>query len=78
MEDGATLTISDALVFKSQEVRLRGVNGRIERTYSKNGDRHDYEPEGRAYLAAALDRMIKTNAAFAALVLIIRSSAAAR
>jgi hypothetical protein len=64
MEDGATLTIADGVVFKS-EVQLRGVNGRIERTFSKNGTRRDYEPEGRAFLAAALDRMIKNSAAFA-------------
>jgi len=64
MEDGATLTIADGLIFKS-EVQLRGVNGGIERTFSKNGTRRDYEPEGRAFLAAALDRMIKQSAAFA-------------
>jgi hypothetical protein len=64
MEDGATLTIADGVVFKSQ-IQLRGVNGKIERTFSKNGTRRDYEPEGRAFLAAALDRMIKNSAAFA-------------
>ena len=64
MEDGATLTLADGVIFKSQ-VELRGVNGRIERTFTKNGTRRDYEPEGRAFLAAALDRMIKQSAAFA-------------
>lgn len=64
MDDGATLTIADGLVFKS-ELRLRGVNGRIERTFSKNGSRREYEPEGRAFLAATLDRLIKTSALFA-------------
>ena len=64
MEDGATLTIADGVILKS-EVQLRGVNGRIERTFSKNGTRRDWEPEGRAFLAAALDRMIKNSAAFA-------------
>jgi beta-lactamase regulating signal transducer with metallopeptidase domain len=64
MEDGATLTIADGLVFKS-ELQLRGVNGRIERTFSKNGSRREYEPEGRAFLAAALDRLIKNSALFA-------------
>ena len=64
MEDGATLTIVDGLIFKSQ-VQLRGENGRIERTFSKNGTRREYEPEGRAFLAAAIDRMIKHSGAFA-------------
>jgi len=64
MEDGASLTIADGVIFKSQ-VQLRGVNGNIERTFSKNGSRREYEPEGRAFLAAALDRMIKNSAAFA-------------
>jgi len=64
MEDGATLTIADGIIFKSQ-VQLRGVGGRIERTFSKNGTRREYEPEGRAFLASALDRMIKQSAAFA-------------
>ena len=64
MEDGASLTIADGLIFKSQ-LQLRGVNGRIERTFSKNGSRRDYEPEGRAFLAATLDRLIKNSALFA-------------
>ena len=36
MEDGATLSIADGVIFKST-LELRGVNGRIERTFSKNG-----------------------------------------
>ena len=65
MEDGATLTIDDGVGFKSRQARLRGVNGRVERTFSINGARREYEPEGRAFVAAALDRMIKQSAAFA-------------
>ena len=64
MEDGATLSIADGLIFKSQ-VELRGVNGRIERTFSKNGTRRDYEPEGREFLAAAIDKLIKRSGMFA-------------
>jgi len=64
MDDGATLTIADGLIFKS-ELQLRGVRGRIERTFSKNGSRREYEPEGRAFLAATLDRLIKNSALFA-------------
>lgn len=64
MEDGATLTIADGVLFKSQ-VELRGVSGRIERTFSKNGMRRDYEPEGRQFLAAAIDRLITRSGMFA-------------
>ena len=58
------MTISDGIVFKSS-VELRGVNGRIERTFSKNGFRREYEPEGRAFLTTAIDRLIKRSGMFA-------------
>ena len=64
IENGGYLTISDGMIFKDR-VELRGVNGRIERTFSKNGVKQDWEPEGRQFLAAALDRMIRTSGAFA-------------
>jgi hypothetical protein len=64
MANGATLSIADGIVFKSQ-LDLRGVNGGIERTFSKNGSRQNYEPEGRAFLAAALDRLITRSGVFA-------------
>ncbi|MBY0496164.1 MAG: M56 family metallopeptidase [Cyanobacteria bacterium] len=64
MEDGATLTIADGVIFRSQVV-LRGVDGRIERTFSKNGTRRDYEPEGRLFLAAAIDKLITRSGMFA-------------
>ena len=64
MEDGAQLTISDGVIFKST-IELRGVNGRIERTFSKNGMRRDYEPEGRQFLAAGIDKLIKRSGMFA-------------
>lgn len=64
IEDGGYLTIADGLVFKDR-VDLKGVNGRIERTFTKNGIKRDWEPEGRQFLAAALDRMIRHSGAFA-------------
>ncbi|HUQ85957.1 MAG TPA: M56 family metallopeptidase [Vicinamibacterales bacterium] len=64
MEDGATLSIADGVVFVDR-LELRGVNGRIERTFSKNGTRRDYEPEGRQFLAAAIDKLIKGSGLFA-------------
>jgi hypothetical protein len=64
IEDGGYLTISDGMIFRNT-VSLRGVNGRIERTFTKSGTKHDWEPEGRQFLAAALDRMIRNSGAFA-------------
>jgi hypothetical protein len=64
IEDGGYLTIADGMIF-SNRVELRGVNGRVERSFSKNGLKRDWEPEGRQFLAAALDRMIRNSGAFA-------------
>lgn len=64
VEDGASLTISDGLVFSSR-VEIRSRDGKLERTFTKNGFRRDYEPEGRLFLAAALDKMIRHSGAFA-------------
>lgn len=64
MEEGARVTISDGILFRST-IELRGVNGRIDRTFSKNGIRRDYEPEGRLFLVTAIDRMIKRSGLFA-------------
>jgi hypothetical protein len=64
VEDGASLTISDGILLASRvEIRSRG--GKLERTFSKNGFRKDYEPEGRLFLAAALDKLIRHSGAFA-------------
>jgi hypothetical protein len=64
IEDGGHLSISDGIVFKSS-IELRGVNGKVERTFWKNGFRRDYEPEGRVFLAAALDKLIRHSGVFA-------------
>ena len=64
MADGARLSISDGLVFAAK-AELRNVNGAIERSYSKNGVRRDWEPEGREFLATALDRLIRHSGMFA-------------
>jgi len=64
VEDGATLTITDGMIFRSR-VDLRGTANGIERSYSRNGQRRDYEPEGRAFLTAAIDRLIRHSGAFA-------------
>ena len=61
VDDGATVSIAD----NSARVELRGRNGMVERTFTRNGSRRDWEPEGRAFLAAAIDKMIRHNAAFA-------------
>jgi hypothetical protein len=64
IEDGGYLTISNGLIFKDR-VELKGVNGRVERSFSKNGVNKEWEPEGRQFLAAALDKMIRSSGAFA-------------
>jgi hypothetical protein len=61
VDEGATLSITD----DSARVELRGRNGKIERTFTRNGSRRDWEPEGRAFLAAAIDKMIRNSGAFA-------------
>ena len=64
VEDGATVTITDGLVLTSR-VELRGTGGSVERNYWRNGSRRDYEPEGRLFLAAAIDKLIRHSGAFA-------------
>ena len=64
IEEGATVTITDGVAVTSR-VELRGTRSGIERQYWRNGQRRDYEPEGRALLAAALDKMIRNSGAFA-------------
>ncbi len=64
MEDGATLSIADGILLASR-IDLRGANGTIERRFTKNGVRREYEPEGRLFLAAAIDKLIRHSALFA-------------
>jgi beta-lactamase regulating signal transducer with metallopeptidase domain len=64
LDNGATVTITDGLILRSR-VDLRGTSNGIERSYSRNGQRRDYEPEGRAFLTAAIDRLIRHSGAFA-------------
>ena len=65
IEEGATVTISDGVVFASR-LDLKGLSGgRVERTFSKNGFPRDYEPEGRAFLAQALDKIVRRSGMFA-------------
>ena len=64
VEDGATVSISDG-VQAAARVELRGRNGTVERTFTRNGSRREWEPEGRAFLAAAIDKLIRHSAAFA-------------
>lgn len=65
VEDGATVSISDGQLL-SDRVELRGVGARIERTFYRNSIRRDYEPEGRAFLAATLQKVIRRTGLFAA------------
>ena len=64
VEDGASVSISDGILIASK-VELRGRDGKVERTFTKNGFRREYEPEGRLFLAAAVDKLIRHSGAFA-------------
>lgn len=64
IEDGGYLTITDGMIFRNR-VDLRNVNGKIERSFSKNGIKRDWEPEGRQFLASAIDRLIRNSGMFA-------------
>jgi len=64
MSDGGWLSIADGLLLASK-VELRGVDGRVERMFRRNGLRREWEPEGRLFLAGALDKMIRRSGLFA-------------
>jgi beta-lactamase regulating signal transducer with metallopeptidase domain len=65
IEEGATVTISDGVLFANR-IDLKGLpGGRIERTFSKNAFKREYEPEGRLFLADALQKLIHRSGMFA-------------
>jgi hypothetical protein len=64
VEEGATVTVTDGSILISR-VELRGTGGSVERNYWRDGRRRDYEPEGRLFLAAAIDKLIRHSGAFA-------------
>ena len=64
VEEGARVTVTDGMIVTSR-VELRGTGGSVERNYWRNGTRRDYEPEGRLFLAAAIDKLIRHSGAFA-------------
>jgi hypothetical protein len=65
IEEGATVTISDGVLFASR-IDLKGLpGGRIERTFSKNAFKRDYEPEGRQFLVEMLQKIVQRSGMFA-------------
>ncbi len=65
VEEGATVTITDGLVLASR-ADVRGQSrGQIERRFSKNGFKRDWEPEGRLFLAQALEKLVRQSGMFA-------------
>ena len=65
VEEGTTVTLSEGRLFSTRVV-LKGLSGgRIDRSFSKSGSSRDYEPEGRQFLASALDLLIRHTAMFA-------------
>jgi beta-lactamase regulating signal transducer with metallopeptidase domain len=65
VDEGATVTFADGMLFASR-VDLKGLaGGRIERTFSKNGFKREYEPEGRLFLAEILQKLVRQTGMFA-------------
>lgn len=65
VEEGASVSVSDGILFVDR-VTVTGLSGgRVERTYYKSGLRREFEPEGRVFLAGALNRLIRHSGAFA-------------
>ena len=64
IENGATVTVGDGGLFATR-VELRGTPQGIERRFSRNGRQREFEPEGRDFLKAAIDRLIRSSGAFA-------------
>jgi len=61
IEEGARVTISSGWVF-TDRVELRGLtDGKVERTFYRNGFRQDADSEARLFLANALARMIRSG-----------------
>lgn len=65
LEDGAELTMADGSVLGSR-IEFVARNGQIERRYYVNGLRREYEPEGRAFVARLLERVVRNTSMFAA------------
>lgn len=62
VESGRTVELSDGGWVLTTGVVLRGLpDGTIERSYRRNGFAQPYEPGGRAYLADALIRVIRSS-----------------
>jgi beta-lactamase regulating signal transducer with metallopeptidase domain len=65
VEEGETVTISDGTLFASR-VDIKGLSGGgMERTFSKNAFKREYEPEGRVFLAQMLQKVIRRSGMFA-------------
>lgn len=65
MEEGATLVVTDGGAAVSRLELRAGREGRIERRYTRNGTAREYEPEGRAFLARILERLVRGTGMFA-------------
>jgi beta-lactamase regulating signal transducer with metallopeptidase domain len=65
VEEGATVTIADGTLFASR-IDLKGLSGgRIERTFSRNAFKREYEPDGRLFLAEMIQKLVRRTGMFA-------------
>jgi hypothetical protein len=67
IEPGQSVHIDDDAWFFSTGVEIKGrADGTVERFYHRNSFERPFEPEGRRYLATALDHAIRRTGLFAA------------
>jgi hypothetical protein len=62
VEAGKSVTVSDGSKLFSTGVEVKGLaDGKVERTYFRNGFGRAFEPEGREFLAAMLQKIVKRS-----------------
>ena len=62
VEAGKSVTVSDGSKVFSTGVEVKGLaDGKVERTYFRNGFGRAFEPEGREFLAAMLQKIVRRS-----------------
>ena len=62
VEPGKSVTVSDGSKMFSTGVEVKGLaDGKVERTYFRNGFGRAFEPEGREFLASMLQKIVRRS-----------------
>jgi beta-lactamase regulating signal transducer with metallopeptidase domain len=62
VEPGKSVHVSNGAKMFSTGVEVKGLaDGKVERTYYRNGFAREYEPEGREFLAAMLQKVVRMS-----------------